>query len=210
MIRVRWHGHSCFEISNGRVIVLDPHDGTSIGIPPPKVRADIIVISHDHFDHNQARVVEKESSVKVRESKEVEGVKIEGIRAYHDKEKGSKRGEITIFKIEFEGMKFCHMGDIGHVPDDETIKKIGKVDMIFIPVGGVFTVDAREAMEIAKKVDARIIVPMHYKIEGLSLPINPLEPFLDLADFDIRYVANEIEMERDDIPEGKEIWVFSL
>jgi len=210
MIRVRWHGHSCFEISSEKTIVIEPHDGTSIGIPPPKVKADIIIISHDHFDHNQARVVEKENSIKVRESREIDGIKIERIKAYHDKEGGRKRGKIKMFKIDFEGIRFCHMGDIGHVPDEGTIKKIGRVDMLFVPVGGVFTVDAKEAMEIARKVDTRIVVPMHYKIEGLSLPINPLEPFLDMADFEIRYVANEIEMERDDIPSEKEIWVFSL
>ena len=210
MIRVRWHGHSCFEISDEKTIVIDPHDGTSIGIPPPKVKGDIIVITHEHFDHNQARVVEKENSVRVKESKDIEGIKIEGIGAYHDKEEGRKRGEIKIFKIEVEGIKFCHMGDIGHIPDKETIKKIGKIDMLFIPVGGVFTVDAKEAMEIAKKVDTRIVVPMHYKIEGLSLPIEPLEPFLEIAEFEVRYVANEIEMEKEDIPPEKEIWVFSL
>jgi len=210
MIRVRWHGHSCFEISDEKTIVIDPHDGTSIGIPPPKVKGDIIVITHEHFDHNQARVVEKENSVRVKESKDIEGIKIEGIGAYHDKEEGRKRGEIKIFKIEVEGIKFCHMGDIGHIPDKETIKKIGKIDMLFIPVGGVFTVDAKEAMEIAKKVDTRIVVPMHYKIEGLSLPIEPLEPFLEIAEFEVRYVANEIEMEKEDIPPEKEILVFSL
>ena len=102
MIRVRWHGHSCFEISDEKTIVIDPHDGTSIGIPPPKVKGDIIVITHEHFDHNQARVVEKENSVRVKESKDIEGIKIEGIGAYHDKEEGRKRGEIKIFKIEVE------------------------------------------------------------------------------------------------------------
>ncbi len=210
MIRIRWHGHSCFEISDEKTIVIDPHDGTSIGIPPPRAKADIIIITHDHFDHNQARIVEKEGSVKVYDSKEVNGIKIEGITAYHDKEMGKKRGEIKIFKFELDGLKFCHLGDIGHVLDADMVKKIGKIDILFVPVGGVFTVNAEEAMEIARKVDTRVIVPMHYKIEGLSLPINPLEPFLNLSDYEIRYVANEIEMDKEDIPAEKEIWVFSL
>ena len=210
MIKIRWHGHSCFEISDEKTIVIDPHDGTSIGIPPPRAKADIIIITHDHFDHNQARIVEKEGSVKVYDSKEVNGIKIEGITAYHDKEMGKKRGEIKIFKFELDGLKFCHLGDIGHVLDADMVKKIGKIDILFVPVGGVFTVNAEEAMEIARKVDTRVIVPMHYKIEGLSLPINPLEPFLNLSDYEIRYVANEIEMDKEDIPAEKEIWVFSL
>ena len=148
--------------------------------------------------------------MKVYDSKEVNGIKIEGITAYHDKEMGKKRGEIKIFKFELDGLKFCHLGDIGHVLDADMVKKIGKIDILFVPVGGVFTVNAEEAMEIARKVDTRVIVPMHYKIEGLSLPINPLEPFLNLSDYEIRYVANEIEMDKEDIPAEKEIWVFSL
>ncbi len=210
MIRIRWHGHACFEIANEKVIVIDPHDGISIGIPPPKTKADVILVTHDHFDHNKVREVEKEESIVVRESKEVDGIKIETMKAYHDKNEGRKRGEITIFKLEYEGIRFCHLGDLGHILNDETIEKIGEIDILFIPVGGVFTVDAKEAMELCKKIDTKVIVPMHYKIEGLSLPIEGVDAFLDLSDFYVRYVANEIEIERDDLPKEKEVWVFSL
>jgi len=211
MIRIRWHGHSCFEFSNGMTLVIDPHDGASIGISPPKVKADVILVTHDHFDHNQTRVVEKEGSIVVRESKRIEGIEIEAIKAYHDKEKGSKRGEINMYKVNYDFISFLHVGDLGHMLDDETIKRIGKIDMLFVPVGGVFTIDAGEAYELSKKIDAKIIVPMHYKIEGLSLPIDRLEKFIEVSkDIPVRYVANEIEIEKEDIPKEKEIWVFSL
>lgn len=210
MIKIRWHRHACFEISNDKVLVFDPHDGASIGIPPPKVKADIILISHDHFDHNQARIVEKDGSIVVREGKEIDGVKIEAFRAYHDKERGRRRGEITIFKVLFEGIKLCHLGDIGEILDDETIEKIGEVDILFIPVGGTFTVNAEEALEMCKKFKTKVIVPMHYKIEGLSLPIERVDEFLEKTDYEIRYVGDEIEIEKEDLPKEKEIWVFSL
>ncbi len=210
MIRIRWHGHACFEIANGKVIVIDPHDGTSIGIPPPKTKADIILITHEHFDHNQARVVEKPESIVVRESRELDGIKIDVINAYHDKEKGMKRGEIKIFKVEYGGIKFCHLGDLGHLLDNEMIAKIGNIDILFIPVGGVFTINAREAMEMSRKIDTKVIVPMHYKIEGLSLPIERIDEFIETIEFPVRYVANEIEIEREDLPSEKEVWVFSL
>ncbi len=211
MIRIRWHGHSCFEFSDGITLVIDPHDGASIGISPPKVKADIILVTHDHFDHNQTRVVEKEGSIVVRESKRIEGIEIEAIKAYHDKEKGSKRGEINMYKVNYDFISFLHVGDLGHMLDDETIKRIGKIDMLFVPVGGVFTIDAGEAYELSKKIDAKIIVPMHYKIEGLSLPIDRLEKFIEASkDIPVRYVANEIEIEKEDIPKEKEMWVFSL
>jgi len=210
MIRIRWHGHACFEIANEKTIVIDPHDGISIGIHPPKTKADIILITHDHFDHNQARIVEKAESILIKESKTVDGIKIEIINAYHDKEEGRKRGEIKIFKIEYEGIKFCHLGDLGHVLSSETINKIGSIDVLFIPVGGVFTIGAKEALEICKKIDVKAIVPMHYKIEGLSLPIERIDAFLDIVDYPVRHVANEIEIDREDLPTEKEIWVFSL
>ena len=211
MIRIRWHGHSCFEFSNGMTLVIDPHDGASIGIAPPKVKADVILVTHDHFDHNQTRVVEKEGSIVVRESKHIKGIEIEAIKAYHDKEKGGKRGEINMYKVNYGFISFLHVGDLGHMLDDETIKRIGKIDMLFVPVGGVFTIDAREAYELSRKIDTKIIVPMHYKIEGLSLPIDRLEKFIEIAkDIPARHVANEIEIEKEDIPNEKEIWVFSL
>ncbi|RLF50469.1 MAG: Zn-dependent hydrolase [Thermoplasmata archaeon] len=208
-MRIRWHGHACFEISNGKVIVIDPHDGVSIGIAPPKAKADIILITHDHFDHNQARIVEKEGS-KIIDKGEINGIKIKSYVAYHDKERGAARGEIKIFKIEYNGIKFCHLGDLGHILDDDLINEIGEIDLLFIPVGGVFTINAKEAWELCRKMDAKVIVPMHYKIEGLSLPIDTIDKFLEIVNYEIRHVANEIEIEKEDLPKNKEVWVFSL
>ena len=212
MIKIRWHGHSCFEFSNGKSLVIDPHDGVSIGIAPPRARADIVLITHDHFDHNQARAVEKEDTIVIRESKIIDSIEIEALKAYHDKEMGKKRGEINMYLVKYDFLKFLHVGDLGHALDDKTIEKIGKIDMLFLPVGGVFTIDAEEAYEIASKIDTKVIVPMHYKIEGLSLPIERVDRFLEIASesYPIRYVANEIEVEEDDIPSKKEIWVFTL
>jgi len=212
MIRIRWHGHSCFEFANNVTIVVDPHDGASIGILPPRARADFVLITHDHFDHNQARVVEKEGTVVLRESKKINGIEVEAIKAYHDEERGKKRGEINMFKVKYDFLTFLHAGDLGHMLDEETIKKIGRIDMLFIPVGGVFTLDGNKAFRVMEKIDTRIVVPMHYKIEGLSLPIDGVEKFLEIAStkYPVVYVANEIEIEREDIPDKKEVWVFTL
>lgn len=210
MLRIRWHGHACFSISNDKTIVFDPHDGVSIGIPPPKVKGDIILITHEHFDHNQSKIVEKEGSIVLRKGKKIDGIEIESFSSYHDKEKGRKRGEITVFKVKYEDITFCHLGDIGEM-DEKLIKEIGNVDILFIPVGGTFTINAEEAMKICKKIKPKVIVPMHYKIEGLSLPIDKLDKFLDIADdMEILYVANEVEITTEDLPENTEIWVFSL
>ncbi len=213
MIKIRWHGHACFDISDDVTIVTDPHDGSSIGIKPPKTKADIVLVSHDHYDHNKVRMVEKEGTEIIGAGeKEVYGVMIKGIGAYHDKEKGSKRGEITIFMFTIEGLTFCHLGDLGHVLDEEKVKEIGKIDILFIPVGGVFTLDGREALEICRKIQPKVIVPMHYKISGLSLPIERVDDFLVHVEgeYPVRHVANEIEIEKEDLPSSGEIWVFTL
>ncbi|NIA09531.1 MAG: Zn-dependent hydrolase [Nitrospiraceae bacterium] len=213
MIKIRWHGHSCFEISNNVTIVTDPHDGSSIGIRPPNVRADIVLVSHDHYDHNKVKSVEKEGTVVVRDgSRDIDGIKIESFTEYHDTEEGKKRGKIKIFKFIVDGITFCHLSDLGRVIDDDVAKKIGEVDILFVPVGGVFTIDWNGAIKVCRKINPKVIVPMHYKVGGLSLPIERVDAFLDNAKkyWEIRHVANEIEIERDDLPDDGEVWVFTL
>jgi len=213
MIKIRWHGHACFEISNDLTIVTDPHDGSSIGIKPPGVKADIVLVSHDHYDHNKVRMVEKEGTERIEGGeKKIQDVTIKSIGAYHDKEKGSRRGDITIFIFTIEGITFCHLGDLGHILDDEKVKEMGDIDILFIPVGGVFTIDGKEALEICRKIRPKVIVPMHYKISGLSLPIERVDDFLAHVEgeYPVRYVANEIEIEKEDLPSSGEIWIFTL
>ncbi|HDQ15812.1 MAG TPA: Zn-dependent hydrolase, partial [Bacteroidetes bacterium] len=150
MLQIRWHGHSCFEITNDITLVTDPHDGRSIGIPAPSATGDIILVSHDHYDHNSVKTVEKEGSKVITDERKrtISDVEISGLPSFHDEEEGAKRGKNIIFKFEMDGIKFCHLGDLGHKLDDETIKKIGEVDVLFIPVGGTFTIDDKQAWNI--------------------------------------------------------------
>ena len=212
MLQIRWHGHACFEISDELTIVTDPHDGKSLGIPSPTVQGDIILVSHDHFDHNSVKTVEKEGSTVIREpvEQEISGVKIRGVTVYHDECKGAKRGKNNIYIFTVDGITFCHVGDLGHTLDKKTIEKIGEIDILFIPVGGTYTVDAKQAWEVAKSLNPKIIVPMHYKIEGLSLPIATVDEFLDEAEYRVLKVGNEIDIEKEELPEEPEIWVFTL
>lgn len=212
MLQIRWHGHSCFEITNDITLVTDPHDGKSIGIPAPSVMGDIILVSHDHYDHNSVKSVQKEGSKIVRDERKrtISDVEISGVNSFHDEDMGAKRGENIIFKFNVDEIKFCHLGDLGHEIDDETVQKIGEVDVLFIPVGGTFTVDDKKAWNVIKKINPRIVVPMHYKIGGLSLPIAGIDPFLDQASYKIVHVGNEIDIEKGEIPEEPEIWTFTL
>lgn len=214
-MRIRWHGHSCFEISNDVTLVTDPHDGRSIGIKPPQVKADVVLISHDHYDHNCSRVVEKEGMIVItsaRGKRRTRGIEIRSLKSFHDKAGGKKRGENEIFIFSMEGMNFCHLGDLGHLLDDSIVEEIGKIDVLFIPIGGTFTIDAKDAMKVCEKITTKVIIPMHYKIGGLSLPIEGIDEFLDLAkkEYGISHMANEVDMEREDLPEETEIWIFTL
>jgi L-ascorbate metabolism protein UlaG (beta-lactamase superfamily) len=213
MLKIRWHGHACFEIRNDNTLVIDPHDGKSIGIKVPQVEADVILITHDHYDHNSFKTVEKKGTKIIRGgNRTLEGIKIQSLHAFHDEEEGEKRGEMNLYKILVDDLKICHLGDLGHILDDVSLRKIGDIDILFVPVGGNFTIDAHQAMTMIDAIRPRVAVPMHYKIGGLSLPIERIDSFLTLAEkkYDIQHVDNEIEMNEDDLPDETEIWVFSL
>ena len=212
MLQIRWHGHSCFEIKDDITLVTDPHDGKSIGIPAPTVEGDIILVSHDHYDHNSVKTVEKIGSkvVKDERKRKIFNVDIKGIKTYHDEKSGAIRGENIIFKFLIDDIIFCHLGDLGHMVEESIVEKIGRVDILFIPVGGNFTIDADIAWEIIKSIEPAIIIPMHYKIGGLSLPIDNLDTFLEKSVYKILKVGNEIDFDKTDIPKETEIWTFTL
>ena len=211
LTRIVWHGHACFEINGSSTVVVDPHDGRSIGIKPPVVRADIVLISHDHFDHNCARIVKGDFiTVKGAEEREIEGVKIRGVEAFHDEVRGEKRGKIIIYRFEMDGVSFCHCGDIGHKLFREQVEAIVPVDVLFIPVGGVFTIDGQTAHEVVEQIKPRIVIPMHYRLGGLSLSIHTLDPFLKGLGEDLIFrVGNEVDFLPEDLPQKTQYWVFS-
>jgi L-ascorbate metabolism protein UlaG (beta-lactamase superfamily) len=213
-LRLRWHGHSCFEIATDELtVVTDPHDGRSLGIVPPKVHADVVLVSHDHFDHTAVRVVEKQgATVVLRDTGGLPDGKFtaRAVRTFHDSQHGESRGANTAFVFEVEGVRFCHLGDLGHELTPEQLQEIGPVDVLFVPIGGVFTIDAPAAWRTAKAVRPKVVVPMHYRTGGLSLSINNLQPLLDaVEDKDsIVRVGNEVEFSAADLEDELLVWVF--
>jgi len=214
-MKLRWHGHACFEMTDNVTVVTDPHDGKSIGIRAPNVRADVVLISHDHFDHNCFRAVKGVHTQAVTQAGEFEKAGVAGIAlpTYHDEQAGAKRGNNLVFKFKLGGLEFCHLGDLGHMPEDAFFDALGGVDVLFLPVGGVFTIDAGKALEIIQRIKPKVAVPMHFRIGGLSLSIKPIEPFRTAATeagLETFSVGNEVEILREDLPENTEAWVFSL
>lgn len=212
MLQIRWHGHSCFEITNDTTIVTDPHDGRSIGIPAPSVTGDIILVSHNHHDHNSVKSVEKDGSKVIMDERKrtIGNVQISGIPAFHDTVHGERRGKTILYKFTCDDVTFCHLGDLGHELDENTVQQIGKVDILFTPVGGTYTIDAEQAWRVIDSLKPRIAIPMHYRIEGLSMPIAGVESFLEKNHYKILKVGNEIDIEKDELPKEPEVWVFTL
>ena len=216
MVIIRWHGHACFEIvpSSGITIVIDPHDGASIGIKPPQVKADIVLITHEHFDHNAYRVVSKDKSevISSREGEfEVQGVRIKGITAYHDPYKGRRRGSVVMYKIMVDDLEILHMGDVGHILTSEQVNEVGQVDVVMIPVGGTFTIGPEEAWRTLEVLRPRVAIPMHYWISGINLPLMPVDEFVSKAseEWEIVYHdTNQIELSKNALPKKLTVYVL--
>lgn len=211
-MRVRWHGHSCFEFSDSDLtLVVDPHDGRSIGIKPPAASADIVLMTHNHYDHNATRAIRgKHTDVLGKEGIfQIHGFTVEGLHSCHDTNNGKERGPNTIYRFEMDGISVCHCGDMGCIPDDDVIDRIRNVDMLFVPTGEVFTIVLPELRRFLEMVNPNVIVPMHYRVGGLSLPITPIDEFLEMIPEEaVDYIGNEIDVSKDDIDGIKQCWVF--
>ncbi len=211
-MRVRWHGHACFEFGDDETtVVVDPHDGRSIGIKPPAVSADVVLMTHDHYDHNAVRAVRGHRKEFLAQNGIFEacGLRVEGLPSFHDASGGSERGENTMYLFEMDGISVCHCGDLGDMPSENVLRKIENVDMLFVPTGEVFTMVLPEVRRFLEAVNPNVIVPMHYRVGGLSLPITPLDAFLEMIpEANVDYIGNEIEVSREDIDGLKQCWIF--
>jgi len=190
---IDWLGHSCFKVTlkNGTRILLDPYDD-HIGYTPQEVEADIVTVSHAHHDHSDLSHVTGNYTVVKEPGVHTFGdLTIEGIQTWHDKEQGAKRGENICYILSVNGMRLCHMGDIGSIPDDDLIQKIKGSEILLVPVGGNFTIDACEALKICEMVAPNVIIPMHFKTPASTLDIAPLSDFLEAAgrEYDVSHLG---------------------
>ena len=206
-------GHSSFLITaeNGKRILLDPYDpkayADNMTYLPFCGEADILLSSHKHEDHFTLDYVMNDPTIIDKVGEYVfDGIKIRGIETDHDKNSGSERGKNIVFVLDIDGLKVAHMGDLGHVLTDEQVKNIGKVDIILVPVGGFFTIDADEAHEVSNLLYADIIIPMHFSNEKCTFPIAPVESFTDGRSNVVRLGVTEFRPSG--VPKSKTILVL--
>ncbi|MEA1962312.1 MAG: MBL fold metallo-hydrolase [Bacillota bacterium] len=206
-MKITWFGHACFSIeSDGKRIVTDPFDA-DVGYPVVPREADLVTISHEHWDHNAVQVFNNEPRV-IRGNGEFSesNIKIQGFPSFHDKQEGIERGTNTIYKITTEGIDLLHLGDLGHVLGQGQVQQIGKVDVLLVPVGGTFTIDAEEACQMVELLKPRIIIPMHYGTPVLSFSLLPLEAFT--IHYDKVTKKDNLEINCEGLPEKTELIVL--
>jgi L-ascorbate metabolism protein UlaG (beta-lactamase superfamily) len=180
---ISWQGQSCFKIQDkigpdGITVATDPFD-KSVGLKVPNFEADIVTVSHDHFDHNNVQALRGNPFIiNMAGEYDVKGVLVEGIESYHDDKKGEERGKNIIYRIEMEDISIVHLGDLGHTLDNSQLAKLEATDILMIPVGGKYTLDAKKAVEVIAQLEPRIIIPMHYKIPGLKVDIEEVNAFV--------------------------------
>lgn len=181
---ITYNGHAQFliETASGHRILTDPFDET-VGYPCKEKTADVVTVSHQHHDHNYLKKVTNSPIVldKAGNYTPLDGIKISAITAFHDDEQGKLRGETLMFKYEIDGLTLAHLGDLGCLPNQEQYNFLMGVDILFVPIGGTYTLDTLQAKEVVQKIHPRCTIPMHYRDEdGGIVGLLPPEPFVKL------------------------------
>lgn len=161
-------------------MLFDPFDPVKLGLKLPKLSADIVAVTHDHFDHNYVAGVSGEYFlINGPGEYEVKQTFIYGLPGFHDNNQGADRGRITMYLLESEGMSLAHLGDLGQTElTQEQLEHLEGVDILLLPVGGVYTINAKQAAAIVSQIDPRIIIPIHYRLPGLKENFDPVDKFI--------------------------------
>ena len=178
-------GLSSFKLRGKQAtVVTDPYDSKAVGLKFPKnVEADVVTVSHDHPDHNEVSAVGGSPFVISGPGEyEIKGVMVIGVATFHDENRGADRGKNTIYRIEIDGVKVGHLGDLGHTLTSAQVDDLSGVDVLFVPVGGVYSLDPVKAAQVISDLDPRVVIPMHYNVEGLDAKtygaLSPVSAFL--------------------------------
>ena len=212
-MEISYLGHSSFRIkTRNSYIVTDPFNSEAVGFKFPKTEANIVTISHDHKDHNFAAGISNPSRIIQGPGEyEVLGISILGYSSFHDASKGKERGKNTIYVIESEGLRVCHLGDLGYELTKEEIEEIGDIDILMVPVGGFYTIDSKDANSLVKAFQPYFTLPMHYFEKGMNeqvfSKIKTLDDFLKDSDLSVERVAKLI-IKSDELTDEQKIVVL--
>jgi len=204
---INWYGQSCFKIiANALTIVTDPF-AKNIGLRPPAFAADIVCVSHQHEDHNNISAIGGEPFVVDGPGEyEIKGISILGVESFHDQKQGQERGLNTIYLIESEEIRLCHLGDFGQEKlSDEQLEALGGVDILFVPVGGKTTIDSSTAAALVNQLEPKLVVPMHYKLPDLKVELDSADKFLKELGAPSKELVDKITVKKKLLPESTEV-----
>ncbi len=213
-MKVKWLGHACFLLTSeaGVRIVTDPYTPGAFGLGyrPPAETADIVTVSHEHPDHNNTAAVKgKPEVVRGAGVHKVKGVEIKGVSTSHDEASGSQRGPNTVFCFTLDGVRVCHLGDLGHDLAAGSLAEIGPVDVLLIPVGGNFTIDANVASRLADRIAPKVVIPMHFQNERCrDFPVAAVDDFRKKRQRVRTVDGSEVEIKKDNLPAETETVVL--
>jgi len=209
-LEIAWYGQAMFRVSSPDVtIVVDPtHPGTGYDYDP--VEADIVLITHQHGDHNYLEgVTGNPKVINASGSLDLGPVKVLGYDTFHDSKRGEERGPNVIYAWEQAGLKLGHFGDLGHMPHHDIVKRLQRLDVAMLPVGGVYTIDGEQAVRVIRDLEPRIVLPMHYGTADCALPLEPVDEFTRRFKGTVREIGTRpLELSRESIPSSTEVWVL--
>ncbi len=211
-MKITYLGHSCFLLQSnaGKTLLTDPYTGVGYELPNG-LSADTVTISHQHFDHNYLSAVAAGEVFDSAGTYETNGFIIVGEECYHDEKQGALRGKNILFKITIDGLTICHLGDLGEEVSEEMLSKIGRVDILLVPVGGRYTIDAAGAKAYVAAAKPKIAIPMHYLPQDGALDIQTEEAFLSGYEVEIPENTCEITVNKEDLEaNGKQTRVIFL
>jgi L-ascorbate metabolism protein UlaG (beta-lactamase superfamily) len=216
---ITYFGHSAFQLKGkDATVVTDPFDKKMVGFAMPQVSADIVTVSHEHHDHNEVKLVNGTARrsepyvIRAPGEYEVSGIGVFGWGSYHDSTQGTERGKNTIYSILVDGVRIVHLGDLGEVVSDDVVEGLGAVDVLMVPVGGYFTIGAKEAAAVIEKLSPSLVIPMHYKMPGHSAQFEQLagvEDFLKTMGVPDLQAQDKLKVTEDNLPEETQVILLS-
>ncbi len=220
-VGLRWWGQSMFVLNSprGADILMDPFGDIGYRIPErQEVGVGIITVSHEHFDHNNTGLTDANLVLRGLtddgwaeiDERPTSDVRIRAVPGWHDESEGSERGRNAIFIFETGGLRIVHLGDLGHRLTEAQIEAIGPVDVLLVPVGGFFTIDAAGATDVVEQLGPRVVIPMHYKTRDVTVrQLRPVQPFLGGKEFEER--GSAVELDVDNLPPrgSAVVWVLA-
>jgi L-ascorbate metabolism protein UlaG (beta-lactamase superfamily) len=208
-MEINWLGHSCFKIRGSQATVITDPYSPDLGYSLGKPKARIVTVSHQHPGHSYVPGVGGDPKLVAGPGEyEISDILIIGIATFHDAENGAQRGKNTVYLMEIDEVSLCHLGDLGHMLSAEQIEELGNVDILLAPVGGVSTIDAPVAAELARRLEPKVVIPMHYQTEALSWELEPVERFLKEMGGEQVTPQPKLSFNRSNLPASTQVYLL--